>query len=451
MIEFVTLFLGLVLGRIEVELVAEGAVAEVVLELDGAEAGRASAPPWKIAIDLGSGLRPRRLTARALDARGIELDRAVQYLNLHRPPAEVRLLTHRNGAGWVTGVGLAWQSRAGAEVVRWAVALDGRELAAEDPKKISLPPLDPREFHVVETEIEFSDGVVARDSVGTGGRFLDEASTQLTAKLITVAGPAETPAAESTKAIRVATGERPRVMAVERGDAEIVFVRDHWAREGITRLMTTGSGPGRLPGARAALVARVVEAVPLAPDERIRVLYPRALERVGPRLGYRLFAVTPAADRSDGFGLYWHLTTREPEAAHKLKSRLADALAIAGSQAASENRRRAVVLVLDPGSRDQESWLDAAHVHEYLQALDVPLHVWYLGKAARAPAEWGPVAAVRTVADMERALDAVRASLERQRIVWVEGLFLPAEISVELVGGGAGSAAGSGGAKPPPL
>ncbi len=53
MITFVTLFLGLVLGPKQVDLLVEGNPAAVVLQLDGVEIDRKSGQPWSFDCDLG--------------------------------------------------------------------------------------------------------------------------------------------------------------------------------------------------------------------------------------------------------------------------------------------------------------------------------------------------------------------------------------------------------------
>ncbi|MEE8525779.1 MAG: hypothetical protein V3T72_17715 [Thermoanaerobaculia bacterium] len=51
MIEFTTLFLGLIFGTRTVELAVEGPVAAVELRLDEQTVGRIEAPPWTTAAE----------------------------------------------------------------------------------------------------------------------------------------------------------------------------------------------------------------------------------------------------------------------------------------------------------------------------------------------------------------------------------------------------------------
>ena len=443
MVEFVTLFLGLAFGSVDVELAVGDEVAAVVLELDGERLVEISGPPWETALDLGAKLRPHRLEALALDTQGREIDRATQYLNLHRPPAEVGFVVHRNSAGWTTMVGLTWESRISAVPRHVAVSLDGRQLEVEDPTRIWVPPLDPRELHILDAVVEFSDRVVVRDQIGIGGLYLDETSARLTAVAAKVADPQYLPSPEATRVV-VADSERvPRVVAVERGESEIVFVRDEAAASGIKRLITTGATVGALSGAKDALAARVIKSIPLLDDERVRIVYPMSFRRAGRRLDHELLPITQAIDSGTGGCLYWHLTSA-PDVEKTASSRLSDAVAIAGSRAAAGNGRRAVVLILAPGSEDQGSRLTPSLVEDYFEALGVPLHVWYLGKAAKSPPEWGPARSVRTLKALERELNVVRESLEYQRIVWVDGLYLPDEVRVDFESQAGGVSGASG-------
>src|SRR5215208_314117 len=96
-IAFLTLFLGLLTGSHPVELSVSGPVAAVELRLNGAPIGTVSGPPWVQRVDLGAGLLPHELVARALDADGNELARARQWVNLPRPAAEVSIAVEGGG------------------------------------------------------------------------------------------------------------------------------------------------------------------------------------------------------------------------------------------------------------------------------------------------------------------------------------------------------------------
>src|SRR5688500_18434697 len=81
-IVFLTLFLGLTVGRQQVAVTVSGPVARVEIALDGRTAAVISSAPWRANVDFGAHLVPRRLVARALDERGNELARVEQRINL---------------------------------------------------------------------------------------------------------------------------------------------------------------------------------------------------------------------------------------------------------------------------------------------------------------------------------------------------------------------------------
>ena len=147
MIKFATLFLGLVVGSHEVELMVDANVAAVELRLDGDAVGRVDGEPWVVKVDFGRELAPARLEAIAYDASGNQIARAAQAINRPRPRAEAQLLLERDEQGRTSSVRLAWQSSeedAPSEIV---VTLDderltparGRPLRAAAPRSHKVP------------------------------------------------------------------------------------------------------------------------------------------------------------------------------------------------------------------------------------------------------------------------------------------------------------------------
>lgn len=118
MIEFLTLFLGLVGGPQVVEVAVDSRVAAVEMRLDGEQIGRLETAPWRLEIDLGPRLAVRELVAVAFDDSGIELGRAAQYLNRPRPLAEAGILLERDEAGKAVAARLTWGSVVGRLPIR---------------------------------------------------------------------------------------------------------------------------------------------------------------------------------------------------------------------------------------------------------------------------------------------------------------------------------------------
>ena len=67
MIEFLTLFLGIVAGPQKVVVAADTQVAGVELRLDGETIAALEMAPWEFEVDFGTELLPRKLEAVALD------------------------------------------------------------------------------------------------------------------------------------------------------------------------------------------------------------------------------------------------------------------------------------------------------------------------------------------------------------------------------------------------
>jgi hypothetical protein len=106
-------------------------------------------------------------------------------------------------------------------------------------------------------------------------------------------------------------------------------------------------------------------------------------------------------------------------------------VAVAGLEATTENRRRAVLLVLSPEEKEQSRY-DPATVRRYLAALRVPLVVWCFGEPepGAAAAAWGKVEVLKNERDLERAVAALRKLLESERILMVDGRHLPQSITL---------------------
>ena len=125
------------------------------------------------------------------------------------------------------------------------------------------------------------------------------------------------------------------------------------------------------------------------------------------------------------------LAARGPMPGPKVRMRFADAVAVAGLEAIKENRRRAVLLVLSPQEKE-ESRFDPERVRRYLAALHVPLVVWCVGdpEPGSAAAAWGKIEIIKSDGDLKRAFETLREMLDSQRIVLVDGRYLPQSIAL---------------------
>ncbi|MGD2116661.1 MAG: hypothetical protein PVG07_16530 [Acidobacteriota bacterium] len=393
-VAFATVLLGLLVGVQPVELEVGADVARVELRLDGELVGQRTGPPWVIPCDFGEDLAPHELVAIARDSLGNEMRRARQWVNLPPEPA---------GTG-----------RPGGLRARTAVAVE----------------------------------------VGKRGRDLD---VQALADHLTVEGRPVEPA------------------AVEKGPAEVVVVVDRGAWSGLRRMADLNPEalkpgrpitavpieprtnpvylqPGRWPGRRvlegdesaaeanARRMAFLRATMRLEEGQLVRFLWPHSEEdgedgedREAEEGDDRI--VHPASfRRSSAYppsfgGMLWLLAVAHLPDLVAQEQRLADAVAAAGSVAAGSGRR-AVVLVLGEQPSDA-SRLAPRTVRRYLEHLGVPLQVWAVGTVPDAVREaWGGVRPVPKKRALKRAVQQLSESLERQRIVWLEGGHLPQDVAL---------------------
>ncbi len=445
MIEFVTLFLGLASGPQVVEVAVGEPVAAVELRLDGRAVARAEEPPWALEVDLGAAPLPRRLEALALGGDGAELGRAVQWVNLPRAAAEARLLVERDPEGRPVAARLSWESRASARPTHVAVTLDGAPLAVADARRFPLPPVDPERFHVLQARLRFSDEVWAEAVAGFGGGYMDTSGTRLTALAVSVDGRARSYGPRQFQQVLRKAGEPLRVVAVERGLADLVVVRAGAVVEAVSGLeglsgggayggvgslnpVSVGDAGPVVSGAVATGGDRVRRVAALAEDERLRLLVPRTKEVVRQVLRMELFPTSPEIAPEQG-GFRWALGLEIALPGLEGGERLADAVAIAGLHAAAGNRRRAVVLAL-AGDAVDASRYGTGEVRRLLEALRVPLVVWRFGEPVADDRRWGTVETIADERGLVRAVRGLQKELDRQRVVWLEGEHLPSEIEL---------------------
>ena len=177
MITFAFLFLGLVLGVHEVELLVEGEVAEIRLELDGEVVAEISVEPWRTEIDFGPALSPHKLEAVALDVDGEEIDRVRQLINLPRQRAEAALLLEGPDPENPTSARLVWKHVEFQTAEKTTFLFDGEELPLSGPDQVLLPEFDAESLHSIEASIRFPDGVHYQAELNFGGQTIFGADT----------------------------------------------------------------------------------------------------------------------------------------------------------------------------------------------------------------------------------------------------------------------------------
>ena len=422
MIAFVTLLLGLITGVYPIEVTVSGPVAAVELTLDGAPAGRVEKAPWVARVDLGADLRPRELVARALDAEGKEIARASQWLNLPRPPAEVGIVLEQGEGGAPKAALLTWHIVSGVKPASVQLTLDGEPLRVDAKGRAELPPRDLKTLHVLTAELWFPPGLTARKDVVYGGEYGSEISTELTAVPVSVSPGAALPEPGGLDGWFAAGGSPVSVAAVEDGPGKVVVVRVPTGKEIEDRLVPRSRRAAVAPAFRRRML--------LGKDDRVRFLSLSSSPFRSSKIPAELFNLTSELTVNDG-GMYWFLTNARLMETRKPERRIADAVAVAGLQATADNRRRAVVLVLGGDLVRDVSTYDPATVRAYLQSIRVPLFVWSLyGSSSAAARAWGKTEDISNPAKLEKAVSKLRAELDSQKIVWIEGRHLPQAVTL---------------------
>jgi hypothetical protein len=424
-ISFASLFVGLVLGIVDVRLLAGSGVERVGLFLDGRKVAEMR-EPFAAAVDLGCEPEPHELVAVAYDASGREVGRARQWLNRPRAAAEATLALEPGRGGRGPVARLTWRSLVADQPEAVTVTLDGAPVEVHDPSRVELPPLEPAGTHFLRAALDFGRGVSASAELVFGGGTPVDAEAELTAVAIEAEKGAELPEAEGLAGWLEAGGAPLRVVAVESPGADVVFVAEESTREGLRRAYERVSRAGcALSNPQGSFARAEAEE-----DVRLRFLWPLATTTPQGEVVANAYPTTrwfgrgrSSLDWIAGCRLEWPARGREAQ-------RIADAVAVAGLAAVEGGRRRAVVLLLGPTATDA-SRLSPDEAIRFLGRLGVPLRVVSVGggpspEAARWRAARPAVIGRGLAGELGMLLDR----LERQRIAWVEGAHLPQAVSL---------------------
>ncbi len=426
MIAFQTLLLGIVFGVQPVRLMVVPQVKNVEVRLDDVTIGVLAGEPWTVQCDLGETPHPHELVAIARDGSGKEIGRAQQWVNMPRPSAEASLLLeHGPQPGQVVAARLAWHELKGTEPITVRVTLDGRTLTVSNPKRFEIPACDPTQGHILSAELIFAGGRTARADAAFGGHIGEKAQSQLTAVPLVLEPGTKLPSGPDLQTWFRERDTPLPVLGLDDEPFEVVLILDQavWSVLAGER----GAMPGDLasrwmepefpwitfdpagPNDNRLFIGIAVPRLVLGSDRSARAIFP-TYEPVG-------FVASKFRARLANLSL--KLAVRGPQA-------LADSVASAGALAAAGNRPRAVVLLL-AGSQEDDSTIPPAGARAYLEDMHVPLFVWSLLKGGAA-GEWAPAEDVSSRSLMDRAAERLRERLSAQRIVWLEGAYLPQRI-----------------------
>lgn len=435
MIAFAFLFLGLIVGPHEVELIVQDdQIAAVRLKLDGRPVGERSGPPWIFPCDFGTKLRPHELEAIAVDAKGQVRGHARQWINLPRSPAELAILLEGADRSRPERGRLLWQHIEYSEAEKLVVRLEGRPLDTDAEGRFQLPPLAPDKPTVLRAEVVFADGSRYRAEMGVGGPRSAVIDADLTGVPVTWRGASAPPLRKLQDAF-VKHGEALQVIGVEQAPGKVVMVIDLGA---IRPLRSLGGLIGQ--GMTAASGLRR--------GEQVEVIFP-VIKRVkggDNRLPARLFTKSQPFFDADGGIAYVMTRAKTPEVPEEAleqsedHQRLTDALAIGALESAEASRPRAVILVLSPQPHDESAY-GIEEVMRYFETLRVPLLVWSTGEPRsvnvsedRRPlyvdSPWGQADDISSLDRILQAIANLRHTLDAQAMVWVEGSHLPQDIAL---------------------
>lgn len=417
-ITFLTILLGLVHGPVSVALSAGPEVARVELLVDGAKAADLR-PPWEARLDLGSEIAPHELVAVAYGTDGRRLGETRQWINRARPQAEASFALERNRDGRVVAARLVWRSISAPEPKSVAVTLDGYPIAAKDLSRIEVPPHAASVSHVLMADLVFPGGITATAVAGFGGQRREETEREMTPFPVRIPPKRELPKPFRLAGWFESAGAPLDVVAVESGPAEVHFVVAGAALKDLERLWRADMWPWPWPRSKP---------LDLPKETRYRFVATAPSVVTDAAGTNRLFSTSEEFTPVDGPFLRNGPGSllREPASAPCI----AESVAVSALETTVRERRRAIVLLLGEGARD-EGRFDAARVRRYLSRLRVPLHVWKVSAdEVAAVADWPAAVEASTIDAMGLAFDALRKDLASQRIVWLEGRHAPSTISL---------------------
>lgn len=415
MIEFVTLILGLVTGQHVITVAVAEPVTAVDLRLDDRAVARREGPPWTFPLDLGTELLPHRLEAVAYGTDGAELGRTRQLINFGRGSWEASIVLAPAAPGAARDGRVVWAAADRRPPTEIRVELDGQTLSVDRLGQFELPAHDPDQPHHLAAEAIFEGDRLATAEAIFGGIHGERLTSTLTAVPLRLEPGAELPPIPQLQdALRV-RGQPAKVFSTETEAPSILVVRDDHVNEDLGILMRKKrekfyAAPGKF----------------LTPDHRVTFVLTQELPQ-DPRGVFRTLWVPP--EYYPG-GLWNIIEQYYPRYSGPAPQHLWWSLVVAGERLSNSRRPRAVVLIASKRPRDHGA-LSFEQAERYLRAVRAPLYTWAPGAATwkSLGIEPGP-RSYEGPEGMAALFLALQDELERQRIVWIEGDHLPAEIEL---------------------
>lgn len=372
MIRAVLFAMGLVTGPFHVGIDFESPPHSVQISLDGEPVADISRPPWQAWIELGDELAPRRLEVVSFDRDGRELDRETRWLNSPEP-------------------------RLRRDATPVAVLLDRPK---ETPDEIaSWFEVDGSRAEVLDVENPGAELWIVRDP-----RLMAELET---AAARVLADALELPGVTALLDGDTLRSGRERTLEHLESNTSAAFIMNRH----------------RFPTAWR----QWRDLLPLEQDTEIYFVSPWGAPVSQVETPRQIFTTTSPVDARAN-GVLLHLFTTRPLGRWY---RLVDAVALAGLEAATGDRRRAVLVLTSDTGKSDLSLHDAPTVRRFLGKLGVPLRVWSFEYGVEASAKpWGPAARpiqaplTGAAEPLSAAHQDLVATLDRQRIVWIAGRHL---------------------------
>ena len=430
MVRFTTLFIVLVTGIHPIGVVVGDSVASVEFLLDGQQIGTVSGEPWRFKCDFGEEPLPHELVAIARDRSNREVARARQLINVPRSSSELQIALLGSQGENPSAGRLIIGNPIFAEPEHVVVEFDGIPLEFESPSFIPFPDYDETADHIITAEVEFTDQSAAHAAISFSPRTSGKSGKRLTAISIEVEG-GEEPTVESLKNAFQVKGQNVGVDAVERSGGRVVLVRDQRATVDLGLLSRFSDR--RYSNARLSDLyrsTRITNARELK-QGLCQFVFPIPVQRKADTGKLeKSFWVSPQF-RIEESGLHWvttHINLRPAETAggHEWQQ-IADAVVIAALQAAASGRPRVVVAAVGEETPDASTY-GVGSVRNFLRALNVPLVVWATSPAAAK--RWGSESIIKNPKQFTTAAHDTERMLEKQWIVWLEGLHLPSDVTL---------------------
>jgi hypothetical protein len=404
---FLTLFLGLISGSQRIALQPGSEITSIRILLDGRQVAALQHAPWSVTVDFGASIVPADLVAIGYDARGDELARTSQALNLPRPVAELVIAVKNDTNGTPVSAELRWEHLMSAKPAKCSLKVDGKTVPLDSKFRARLPRLDIDKPHIVAASMQFEDGLISHRELVIGGGVGDTADALLTPVAVRESGGRVPP---NPGSCFTSGGSAVRVSAIEKGRALVIVVLDPDPRDAEKVL-----DPRLSPGTMGPGVIEVQRLISLPSGTWMQLLWPLA-ERHKTTSNSSAVMFPPSTYVESGkAGLMWFLTRAYSGRIDENEPRLfADAAGVAGLDAITGGNRRAVVVVLDH-QKDRSSH-DPAAIRAYLSTIGVPLYVWSVSGPQPA---WGEVDDISSPAKLKVAANRLRDDLETQRVAWL--------------------------------